>query len=374
MEQIVTSAEHSPFRVLLVGSGEHARESRGPALLALAGEGVQLAAIASPTAPRRAAAAAALGVANAYASVDAALAAERFDGAVVVAPVDQHEALSVACLRAGCHVLCEKPMAPDAAAARRMADAAQVAGRVLAIGYQYPWTQPALARHAADGRLADVWRAEGWWVRRAGIPPQPAFWDHPTGGPGEDLLGHLLSVVALGLPARATSVSARAWSHFGRRVHGAAFRGHDTLEAVVDYGDGRSARVLTSWAINMAADEALGVRFHGTDRTLEVPLMGGPADAAAHRVVELVRQQTGAVTAVELEELPLQTEAAFVAQTRNWVRACRSQEVLRHGPRDAVEVQEVLDAALASAASGGARVEVGPAAGGRAVADLQKPV
>jgi predicted dehydrogenase len=357
-EQIVTSSGPGRFRVLLVGGGEHARESRGPALLALAGEGVELAALASPTPARRAATATALGIAKTYASVDAALAAERFDGAVIVAPVRQHEPLSVACLRAGLHVLCEKPMASDAAAARRMTDAARTAGRVLAIGYQYPWTQPALARLAAEGRLGDVWRAEAWWVRRDGIPPQPAFWDHPAGGPGEDLLGHLLSVVALGLPGRPARASARAWSHFGRRAHGPAFRGHDTLEAIVDHGDGRSARLVTSWSMNMVVDEALGVRFHGTDRTVEVPLMGGPADAGAHRVAELTRGPGGTVTAATGAEPPLQTEDAFVAQMRNWVRACRGAEALRHDARAALEIQEVLDAALASAAAGGAAVDL----------------
>lgn len=354
LEQVITSPRRDRFRVLLVGSGEHARESRGPALLALADEGVELAALASPTAARRAATAAALGVTETYGSVDAALAAGGFDGAVVVAPVHQHEPLSVACLRAGLHVLCEKPMAADAAAARRMLAAARAADRVLAIGYQYPFTQPALA--AMD--LGDAWRAEAWWVRRDGIPPQPAFWDHPTGGPGEDLLGHLLSVVALGLPGLPARVRARAWSHVGRRAHGDAFRGHDTLEATIEHADGRSVHALTSWAMNMVADEALGVRFHGTERTVEVPLMGAPADADAHRVVALTRGPGGAVRATPADAPPLPTEAAFVAQMRNWVRACRGEEPLVHDARAALEIQEVLDAALASAAAGGAAIDL----------------
>lgn len=354
LEQTITSSRRDRFRVLLVGSGEHARESRGPALLALADDGVELAALVSPTPARRAATAAALGVTETYASVDAALATGDFDGAVIVAPVEQHEPLSVACLRAGLHVLCEKPMATDAAAAQRMDDAARAAGRVLAIGYQYPFTQPALAHVDVDG----VWRAEAWWLRRDGIPPQAAFWDHATGGPGEDLLGHLLSVVALGVPGRPSRVRARAWNHAGRRVHGAAFRGHDTLEAMLDYADGRSVHALTSWAINMVADETLGVRFHGTERTIEVPLMGAPADAEAHRVTALTRGPDGTVTATPAGEPPLQTEVAFVAQMRNWVGACRGTEPLRHDARAALEIQAIIDAALASAARAGIAVDL----------------
>ncbi len=53
-------------------------------------------------------------------------------------PNDQHEAWTVAAARAGKHVLCEKPLAPDAAAARRMADVCDAAGVVLAEAYMTP--------------------------------------------------------------------------------------------------------------------------------------------------------------------------------------------------------------------------------------------
>src|SRR5690606_25270877 len=52
----------------------------------------------------------------------------------IVVPTGLHEAVAVAALGAGAHVLVEKPIAGDIAAARRIA-AAVPAGRVLTVGH-----------------------------------------------------------------------------------------------------------------------------------------------------------------------------------------------------------------------------------------------
>jgi xylose dehydrogenase (NAD/NADP) len=53
-------------------------------------------------------------------------------------PNDLHEPWTLAAAEAGKHVLCEKPLAPDAAGARRMAAACEAAGVVLAEAYMTP--------------------------------------------------------------------------------------------------------------------------------------------------------------------------------------------------------------------------------------------
>ena len=46
-----------------------------------------------------------------------------------------HAPCAIAALNAGCHVLCEKPMATSAAEARRMVEAAEKNNRLLMIGF-----------------------------------------------------------------------------------------------------------------------------------------------------------------------------------------------------------------------------------------------
>lgn len=65
-----------------------------------------------------------------------AMVAHGIDALVIVTPHTQHAHQIATALRAGIHVLCEKPLATTAADARRSMDLAAAHGRVLAIAYQ----------------------------------------------------------------------------------------------------------------------------------------------------------------------------------------------------------------------------------------------
>ena len=69
--------------------------------------------------------------AKAYTSLDQALAADGFDVVYVASPVFLHASQTIASLRAGKHVLCEKPTAMNFAEAEAMVKTADEAGRFL---------------------------------------------------------------------------------------------------------------------------------------------------------------------------------------------------------------------------------------------------
>ena len=60
---------------------------------------------------------------------------DRVDAVVVAVPTVEHEAVATAALERGIHVLVEKPMAPDLAAADRILEAAEETGAVVQIGH-----------------------------------------------------------------------------------------------------------------------------------------------------------------------------------------------------------------------------------------------
>src|SRR4029453_15552505 len=66
-----------------------------------------------------------------YSDLDALLADPNIDAVDLCLPTDLHESVAVAALRAGKHVLVEKPMALDGASADRMIAEAARAERVL---------------------------------------------------------------------------------------------------------------------------------------------------------------------------------------------------------------------------------------------------
>ncbi len=69
-----------------------------------------------------------------YASAEALLAEPMIDAVSVCTSNDSHAALSIAAMRAGKHVLCEKPMACSLSEAEEMVRVAKETGRLLMIG------------------------------------------------------------------------------------------------------------------------------------------------------------------------------------------------------------------------------------------------
>lgn len=62
------------------------------------------------------------------------------DLAIISTPIHLHAEQTIYCLQQESHVLCEKPAAATVEQLRSMALAAEKAGRVLAVGYQWSWT------------------------------------------------------------------------------------------------------------------------------------------------------------------------------------------------------------------------------------------
>jgi predicted dehydrogenase len=81
-------------------------------------------------------------------------------GATVVAistPPFTHGPLAIEALERGCHVLCEKPFARDAAEANAMLEAAEKAGKVHILGNEFRFVpqRAAIARAIADGMIGE---------------------------------------------------------------------------------------------------------------------------------------------------------------------------------------------------------------------------
>jgi predicted dehydrogenase len=128
----------------------------------------------APDKARRSAAALGLAPERSYADFDAMLAREsaRPDGIEVVAivtPNHVHAAAALACLKAGLHVICDKPLTTTLAQALELRAAARAADRVFAVTYNYsgyPLVRHARAMIAAGEigavRLVQVQYAQDW--------------------------------------------------------------------------------------------------------------------------------------------------------------------------------------------------------------------
>lgn len=220
----------------------------------------------------------------------------KLDGVSVCVPNSFHADISIAMLRAGVNVMCEKPAADTLAAALRIGEVAETASAKISFGYLYrhhPETRQWSERVAAG--LGQLLLGEISVMRRDGRPDRPAFLNRQLtgGGPGVDLLPHALAVVgdAVGLVAPASVAATtvpRRWKN-DDEVENLAF-GAFTLGRGGLVAPGAQLWVKTSWKAKLPEgepDERWTIRLTGTDRAFEVEMPIGEEPAQAGYDAEL---------------------------------------------------------------------------------------
>ncbi len=157
-------------------------------------EGWEVPAICSRSREKAAKVADAAGISDAHTSPIEMIARSDLDAIAIATPPRAHRELSIAALRAGKHVLCEKPFAIDAKEAAEMRDAAERSGRTAMVGHEFRHTpQRAYIKELLDegyiGRF-QLCTIELFLDRYVTPEPRPLTWmAHESEGGG--LLGAL---------------------------------------------------------------------------------------------------------------------------------------------------------------------------------------
>ena len=97
----------------------------------------------------------------------------------IVTPNDSHAEIAIAALKAGKHVICEKPLARTGAEARTMADAAREAGVIHMVAFNYRRTPGvAMAKKLIDeGRIGKILNFRGTYLQDWSADPSgPLSW------------------------------------------------------------------------------------------------------------------------------------------------------------------------------------------------------
>ncbi len=143
------------------------------------------------------------------------------DAVVVTTPNKFHLEPTVAALRAGKHVLCEKPLAMNGAEAKQMVMASRESGRILQVALQQRFTAPAqfLKQYIDSGGMGDIYYARAQALRRRGVPGWGVFTDKEKqgGGPLIDIGVHILDLTLhfMGYP-KPLHASAGCWDYLGK--------------------------------------------------------------------------------------------------------------------------------------------------------------
>jgi predicted dehydrogenase len=169
--------ERRVIRIALLGTGSIAQVVHLPILSSL--PGVKLQALADVDRPRATAIAQRMGIPQVCRTDEEAFASPEIDAVVICTPSHLHEAQAIAALRAGKHVLVEKPLALDAAGAERVVKVAKEEGRCLmvAMNNRYRPDVLALKPFARGGELGDLFSMRAAWLNRKIRLPRPT-WRH----------------------------------------------------------------------------------------------------------------------------------------------------------------------------------------------------
>mgnify|MGYP001025879423 FL=1 len=123
---------------------------------------------------------------------------EDLDAVYVLTPNNAHAPVTIAALKAGKHVMCEKPMAKTYAEAKEMAETARQTGKILTIGYQnrYRGDSLYLKKACENGDLGEIYYAKAHAIRRRAVPTWGVFLDEEKqgGGPLIDIGTHALDL------------------------------------------------------------------------------------------------------------------------------------------------------------------------------------
>ncbi|MBK0330756.1 Gfo/Idh/MocA family oxidoreductase [Brachybacterium sp. MASK1Z-5] len=282
------TSQNTPIRAGVVGIGWAGQQHMAAYDAA---PGVELVAIAGMEDDVRAELSERYGIEATYRDWESMIARGDLDVVSVAVPTFLHAPIAIGALRAGAHVLSEKPIARTGEEGQAMVDAAREAGRVLEVVFNHRRRGDieAIAAAVEDGTVGRPYHARAMWLRRAGIPALGSWFTNAEmsgGGPLVDLGVHVLdwTLHIMGEP-RVTAVSAVTHAELGPRGLGGAVGGaksgadsayevEDLASALLRLEGGGSIMLETSWAAHRATPDEFGITLYGTDGGADLKVEG----------------------------------------------------------------------------------------------------
>ena len=267
------------FNLAIIGTGIGRQHLRG----ALGVPGVHIAAICDVDVARAGAMIEEFELTGARAVADyrELLEMPALDAVSICVPNSLHASIAVACLSAGLHVLCEKPLATNATDAQTIVDAARDNNRACMVGQLLRFRDDVRELKKRAGEIGTPYYARAIARRAHGIPKWGSWFTQNAlsgGGPLIDTGVHIidLSWWLAGSP-RPLSASATTYGELGARKIGLGMGGigdpngifdvEDLAAGLIRFEGGFSIHFESSWAL-YAEKDARSCHIHGTEGAL----------------------------------------------------------------------------------------------------------
>ena len=273
----------------------------------------------------------------------------------VALPNYLHAPVGLDALRAGKHLMVDKPMATNAKDAAKLVAESKKRRVTLMVGQNMRFSpEVQTARHLINqGKLGDVYHAKTAWTRRSGIPRIGSWFTQKQfagGGCTYDIGVHALDR-ALFLMGEfdAAAVTGQTYAKFGPHGKGdgnwgrseidkkATFDVDDLSVALIKLKSGRTVLLEASWAAHQTDNEYFDSHIFGTDASLMLnPLRLLRASKQGH-----ITEQIKASTPLAHENRMVHFIDVLLGKAEPYVK-----------PAESLAVQKILDAIYQSAATG----------------------
>lgn len=299
------------------------------------------------------------GVTRLFTDKDEMLKLEELDAVSVCTWNSAHAPCTIAALKAGKHVLCEKPMAMNADEARAMKLAADESGKLLMIGFVRRFGNDcAVVKDFLDnGEFGDLYFAKATYLRRAGAPGG-WFGDKARsgGGPLIDLGVHVtdLARYLAGNP-KPVSVYGATFHKLGDRRELKGRQGYTSSGAgdqdIFDVEDLATALIRFDNGFVLSLEASFSLNIKQDEGTIE--LFGTKAGAKLSPELEIYTDQNGyLINKSFYGSTALSFDHLFQNEINHFVDCVRDGLPCRSPAQDGIEIMKILDAVYASARTG----------------------
>lgn len=296
---------------------------------------------------------------NVFTDYNEMLKMDEIEAVLVCTPTAVHMAPTVAALRAGKHVLCEKPMEATLAAATEMVRAAHETNKILMVALKLRFTpQVRKAKEIIDaGTLGEIYYAETVADRRRGNPGG-SFIRKATAGLGASadigvyaldtalyLMGHPKPIAVSGITSNYLSTH-NTWNPALRETEV-----EDFACGWVLFDNGARLVFKTCWCMNM--DSLGGTIFLGTKAGLRIGVgeVRGPQEG-----VVVYRDEFGEPITINV---PVGGHVdVFRAEDSAFIEAVREGKPSPIDPDGVLLTNVIIQGVIDSANSGGHEVKV----------------
>ena len=289
---------------------------------------------------------------------------EELDAVFVLTPNNLHSEITVAALKSGKHVMCEKPMAKNYAEAKAMLAARDESGKLLTIGYQSRYRPDSLFLKAEceKGTLGEIYYAKATAVRRRAVPTWGVFLDAEKQGGGAliDIGTHALDLTLFMMdnyePKYAVGTvyhklnkdknTGNVWGEWNTK----AFTVEDSAFGFVVMKNGATITIESSWALNTTRERESVTTLCGTKGGADMPKSGelvlnGVKNGRPFILTPML--QAGGVAFYKGD-----AEKSADREARTFRDAIRGKGKLYVLPEQALAVTRILEGIYNSAASG----------------------